>query len=174
MGASHYTVIGHVADAISGSKAIQDLMVGEGQQLTVQIGDDLQNPVGEVDCPVVTIISLGADGMNGREPKTHRLEVNACFVAPDDSIDSEETEESDADENKWTVTRRTFGTITTADQIVDAIRDAVYSHLSALAKAGTCTLSLGMVARDIDSDSQYPLVTATATIEIDNPNPEMP
>lgn len=169
---THATMIGYVADALAASYELQDLMVSDNQSLLVQIGDDLQHPAGEDDCPAVVVISLGADSVNGREPGTHRLQIDACFVAGNDDIISEETDENDADSNEWTVRRKTYGSVAKADQIIDAIRDAIYAKLSALAVAKTGTFRLGQVSRDIDSAIQHPLVVATAIVEIVNPNPE--
>jgi hypothetical protein len=172
----HYTLIEHVADALAKSTALQTLMVTGEIPLTIQIGEDLQNPVGKPDCPVVLISSGPTDCINGRDPKTHRLSIYACFVTSNEAIavtDPEEEPEIPEDPPAWIdpTRRKVFGCVKTADDICDSIRDAISAKFDALAKAGTAVLNLDSISRDIDSELQYPLVIAGNEIAITDANP---
>jgi hypothetical protein len=182
MATSHYQLIGYVSDALAEAKTLQDLMAAEGKTVTVQIGDDLASPAGETDAPCLVIVSLGADSTNGREPRSHNLQIDACFLSSSSEITTS-TANYDANgatgatgpqgpqgQAVWTVNKKVYGSISKADSIIDAIRDAIGAKLDKLAKAQTCFLSLKTVQRE--SICSFPLVVATATIEIENPNPQ--
>jgi hypothetical protein len=116
------------------------------------------------------------DCINGRDPKTHRLNVFALFVSSSDDITTTEPAEEPAipaDPPVWIdPTRRiVYGCVKTADDICDAIRDAISAKFDALAKAGTASLNLKTISREVDSEMQFPLIVVANMIEIEDANP---